>query len=79
MRRWTGIAGIVWVVLAFVSRLVRGSVPDPSGDHAVDNVLERRHRRTGVELGDDARDGVVLRRRVQDDERLPMLGEHGAA
>jgi len=36
MRRWTGIAGIVWVVLAFVSRLVRGSVPDPSGDHAVD-------------------------------------------
>src|SRR5438309_3229526 len=35
MRRWTGIAGILWVVLAFVSRLARGSVPDPSGKHAV--------------------------------------------
>jgi len=29
MRRWSGIAGIVFVVLAVVSRLVRGSVPDP--------------------------------------------------
>jgi hypothetical protein len=36
MRRWTGIAGIVWVVLAFVSRAVRGNVPDASnGKHGV--------------------------------------------
>ena len=28
MRRWSGIAGLVFVVLAFASRAVRGSVPD---------------------------------------------------
>src|SRR5438552_17778766 len=28
MRRWSGIAGVVFVVLAFASRAVRGSVPD---------------------------------------------------
>jgi hypothetical protein len=30
MRRWSGIAGIVFVVLAIVSRVVRGSTPDPT-------------------------------------------------
>lgn len=28
MRRWSGLAGVVFVVLAFASRAVRGSVPD---------------------------------------------------
>src|SRR3954452_13041263 len=49
------------------------------GHHAVDDVLERGDGRPRVELGNDARDGIVHRRRVQDDERLPMLSEHGAA
>lgn len=40
MRRWSGIAGIVWVVLALVSRLIRGSVPDPNGKHAMQRTGE---------------------------------------
>jgi hypothetical protein len=35
MRRWSAIGGIVFVVLAFVSRAVRGSVPDTSKSNAV--------------------------------------------
>jgi hypothetical protein len=35
MRRWSGIAGIVFVVLAFVSRLVPGNVPDPDKRDAI--------------------------------------------
>src|SRR5579864_5034217 len=36
MRRWSGIAGIVFVVLAVVSRVVRGSLPDPTKKGALD-------------------------------------------
>src|SRR5579864_7445275 len=36
MRRWSGIAGIVFVVLAVVSRAVRGSLPDPTKSGALD-------------------------------------------
>ena len=35
MRRWAAIAGFVFVVLAFVSRAVRGNIPD-SGSNKVD-------------------------------------------
>lgn len=35
MRRWSGIAGIVFVILAFGSRVVRGSMPDPAGRDAL--------------------------------------------
>jgi hypothetical protein len=58
MRRWTGIAGIVWVVLAFVSRLVRGNVPSPDGKHAVQKFADfyatkshQSHALVGAVLG----------------------------
>ena len=58
MRRWSGIAGIVWVVLAFGSRLVRGSVPDPSSKHATQKMADffatkthQSHALTGAVLG----------------------------
>jgi len=35
MRRWSGIAGIAFVVLAFVSPAIQGSVPDTNNRHAV--------------------------------------------
>src|SRR5437764_1994291 len=58
MRRWSGIAGIAWVVLALASRLVRGSVPDPSGKHATQKMADfyatkahQSHALTGAVLG----------------------------
>lgn len=36
MRRWSGIAGVVFVVLAILSPIVRGSVPDTSKSNAVE-------------------------------------------
>ena len=49
------------------------------GDHLVDDVLVRGHRGARVQGGDDPRDRLVVRGRVQDDERLPLLGvEHAA-
>src|SRR5262245_49480982 len=35
MRRWPGIAGIVFVVLSVLSRLVEGSRPDPDDKGAI--------------------------------------------
>jgi hypothetical protein len=37
MRRWSGIAGVVFVVLVIVSTAVRGSVPDPTKRQALHN------------------------------------------
>jgi hypothetical protein len=36
MRRWSGIAGVAFVVLAIASRIVRGSVPDTDPSGALD-------------------------------------------
>ena len=36
MRRWSGLAGVVFVVLAFASRALRGSVPDTDTRDALD-------------------------------------------
>ena len=35
IRRWSGIAGIVFVVLAILSAIVRGSLPDTGKRNAV--------------------------------------------
>src|SRR2546423_7121189 len=58
MRRLSGVAGIAWVVLAFASRLVRGSVPDPSSKHATQKMADfyatkahQSHALTGAVLG----------------------------
>ena len=39
MRRWSGAAGIIFVVLAIVSSIVRGSVPDTSKSNAVEKFV----------------------------------------
>jgi hypothetical protein len=39
IRRWSGIAGIVFVVLAVLSAIVRGSIPDTSKRNAVEKFL----------------------------------------
>lgn len=40
LRRWSGITGIVFVVLAVVSGIVRGSIPDTSKRNAVDKFVK---------------------------------------
>jgi hypothetical protein len=49
------------------------------GHYLVDDVLERRHGSARVQLGNDARDGVLGGARMQHDERLTVLGHHRSA
>ena len=49
------------------------------GDDVIDGVLHSRDGRAGAESGNDARDGFVTGRRVQDDEAHPAIAVHRAA
>ena len=91
---WSNVAHLSGLALQFVAELrvgdadqLPGSLADAGaaelgdavlGYDAIYQVLERGDRGAGMQLGDDAGDRLVGRRRVQQDERLAVLGEYCA-